>query len=395
MTDPVDPILIKSFQGVRNDISLERFAPDDLSEAVNVDLDETGKIMRRLGTKRLTTGVAHSLFCGGGSAYVVIGGMLKQLLPDMTTVDIAPVGTRVCYATVYGTTFWSDGAQTGALVSATNAPWGIVPPPALSMSNVAGALRPGRYLAVMTYVRATGEESGAVGYTEIDVAANEGIRFAPLPVSTDPQVATKRIYVTTCNGAVALETMELPNTTTSATLADMPVQGAPIRTQFMGPPPPGQVLKYFAGRVLIGAGNFLHYTQPHEYGLVDRRFGSVGFDSEVRTIAPVNDGVYVGTATANYWLAGNDPTTWQASKVAPYGAVLGTEVVLRNDLVGQEGVRGSAVAWMTTRGLMMGFDGGIAQDKTGARYIPPVAREGASLLKIRSGTPQIVTTLYN
>jgi hypothetical protein len=391
----IDTVELTAFKGVRNDISLERFAPDDLSAAVNVDLDETGKIMRRLGSSQVAAGAAHSLFCGGGSAYVVVNGILNELLPDMSTVAIAPVSSRVAYATVYGTTFWSDGAQTGSLVSATNTPWGIVPPPALSMSNVAGGLRPGRYLAAMTYVRATGEESGAVGYTEIDVGTNEGILFGSLPVSTDPQVTTKRIYVTTCNGAVALETMLLDNDTTSAVLADMPVQGAQISTQFMGPPPAGQVVKYFSGRALIGSGNFLHYTEPHKYGLVDRRFGSVGFDSDVRTIAPVNDGVFVGTATANYWLAGNDPTTWQVSKIATYGAVLGTEVVLRNDLVGQEGVNGSAIAWMTTRGLAMGFDGGTIQDKTGARYIPPVAREGASLFKIRGGTPQIITTLYN
>jgi hypothetical protein len=402
----VKTIEFSTLRGVRNDVSLDRFDRDekgkptgmvDLSEAVNVDLDETGKIMRRLGTTLISAGANHSLFSSPLGAYVVSAGVLSYIAPTLTLTAIQSVaGPRLCYAPIIDRTYWSDTLQSGCLNGAVSVPWGIAVPPILTASATAGDMRAGRYMFAMTYVRSTGEESGAPKYGEIILAANQGISFTGLPVSTDPLVTTKRIYITPQNGENAYLAGEMLNTTASATFTQAPLDGPTLRTQFMGPPPAGQVVGYFAGRSYIASGRFLLYSQPYEYGLFDLRTGFVGFPTGVQTFAAVADGVFVGTQSETNWLGGTDPTQWVRKSIATFGTALGTEYKLREDLVGSDyGATGTVMAWMSRKGICLGFDGGVMQEVSGGRYIPPTATEGASLLKIRGGTPQLITTLYN
>ncbi len=399
-------IEFSTLRGVRNDVSTERFDRDekgkptgmvDLSEAVNVDLDETGKVYRRLGTQLINAGAKHSLFSSPLGAYVVSAGVLNWIAPTLALTPILSVsGARLCYAPIIDKTYWSDTLQSGCLSGASNVPWGIAVPPILTATAVPGDMRAGRYMFAMTYVRSTGEESGAPKYGEIILTANQGISFSSLPVSTDPLVTTKRVYITPQNGEAAYLAGEMLNSTTSATFKTAPLDGPVLRTQFMGPPPAGQVVGYFAGRSYLAFGRFLLYSQPYEYGLFDLRSGFVGFPSDVQTFAAVADGVFVGTQTETNWLGGTDPTEWVRKSIATFGTVLGTEYKLREDLVGPDyGATGTVMAWMSRKGTCLGFDGGVMQEVSGGRYAPPTATEGASLLKIRGGTPQLLTTLYN
>jgi hypothetical protein len=400
----VKTIQLRTLNGIRNDVSPERFDRDangrstgftDLSVSVNMDLDETGKLIRRLGTLRLAAGAAHSLFSAGDYGYVVMNGVLNHVAPNLALTPVCSVAQRTAMAQILNAVYWSDTQSVGMLRGAVNAPWGIVPPPAFDAITTLGDLLAGTYLYTMTYVRSTGEESGAPSSGSITLAVTGGIRFTALPVSIDPLAATKRLYLSERGGDLPLLAGELPNTTTAASIAAMPALDFPVRTQFMGPPPAGQVVGYFAGRSLIASGSYLWYSQPHEYGLFDLQSGYTGFDSGIRTVAPVTDGVFIGTTNKHYWLGGTDPAKWELAQRAPYGSVLGTEVMLANYQVGQEGVPGVAMGWMSTKGFCIGLDGGQMQNVTGGRHVPPSAREGASLLKFRGATPQVVTTLFN
>ena len=313
-------------------------------------------------------------------------------------VGIVPiVGPRVAYAGINQNIYWSDRVASGILVDSTNTHWSITVPPVISATATNGSLRAGRYLVVMTYVRGSGEESGAPRCSEVILSMNQGISFTGLPVSSDPTVVSKRIYITGCNGELPYLSAVISNSQTSLTLQSLPEQGMALRTQFMGPPPPGQVVGYFSGRAYVAAGGYLWYSQPHEYGLFDLRSGYIGFDMDVTTFASVSDGIYVGSKRATYWLSGADPTLFERKQVFAFGTLLGTEVRLRNDQVGQEdgGKQGNVVGWMGQKGFCIGMDGGQVQNVTGGRFIPPVGSEGASLFKIRGGTPQVVTTIFS
>lgn len=381
--------------GVRNDISQERFKQDDLSAGVNVDVDKTGKVWRRDGTTNVLAGVMHSLYNNGDTTLVVDGTNLTQLdVAFGKRVLAIASGARVAYETTNRQVFWSDELVSGVVKDGVNRRWGVAVPPVPSVSIGVGDFAEGSYLVTTTYVRNDDHESGAPRSTEIPLAANQGFTLGLTP-SLDPNVLYQRIYLSDINGKVCFLAGEVLNPTLSVTLTALPQLGAAVRTQFMGPPPAGQVVGYFKGRMYIAKGPYLWYSLPYEFELFDLRNGYMGFDTNVTTFAAVEDGIYVGTGNSVSWLSGNDPTKFDRKVVAPFGAVLGTEKLVPAHMMGDLEEQGDAQVFMTSRGLCAGFDGGVFKNLTGARYFPVSASRGASLLKVRDGSPLLTTSLFN
>lgn len=392
------PVTLDKWLGLRNDVDEDRFDPGDMSEATNVELDETGKVKRRLGTQRMQTGAWHSVWSYGNAAeygYGVKDGVLHHIDVNGTPTPIVPVkGRRLSYQLINGHTFWSDEYDCGVLRGATNRQWGITIPDITQAVDVVGTMLAGEYMHAMTYVRDDGRESGAPA-SGITVCNLGGLHFQNLSVSLDPTIKTKRIYLTERDGELPFLIAEIPNTDTTLDVY-APEYGMALRTQFFGPPPTaGHMVRYVGGRSIIGSENYLWYSAPHEYELFDLRTGYIGFETELETFALLGDGVYVGTTKQIVWMAGFDPTEWKARTVFNTGSVRGTEVLIPADLVGKEGAEGDVMGWFSRRGFCVGFNGGVMKEVTGTRYIPPIAREGASLLKIRGQSPQVVTTLFN
>lgn len=403
---------ITAVKGVRNDVSPERFAPGDLLYGRNIDIDESGRAQRRAGTATVFAGSAHSAFSDGAQGLFVQGGQLKRFLPDGSFSNLTSIlGSRLAYAAINGTVFWTDGITSGAVVEGKNRSWGVAPPPQLTPGRTVGSVHYGTYLCTMTYVEADGRESGApmavaVMVGAVAVRANEpdtpgGIVFASLPVSDNPRVVRKNIYVSTPGGDLPLLTANVSNATTSFTLTKLPEQTVPVRTQFFGPPPAGQVLGHYKGRAYVASGPFLLYSQPFEYELFDLRNGFLVLDSAIQTISPVADGIFVGTKNRTVFLAGDQPEKFDLRPVAPHGTVLGTEISVSADVMapadsGDAGADADTyVMWTSRLGLTVGRNGGSAKDLTARQYIPPAASVGAALLKRRSATPQYVASLFN
>jgi hypothetical protein len=228
------------------------------------------------------------------------------------------------------------------------------------------------------------------------VGANSGIVFGPIAASTDSTVTGIRLYVSTANGEVPYAAANVPNAATSISMTATSHPVLPVRTLDMAPPPAGQFLGYYNGRAYVGSGRFLWYSQPHEYELFDWVGGYLAFPSTLKTFAPVSSGIFLGTETETMYLDGADPQEFIHRQVAPYGTVLGTEYYVRNDLLLDGKQPGMSPVWMSKTGLCLGEEGGTMQNLTSDRVIPPSGLlEGASLSKSRSGTPQLVTTLYS
>lgn len=381
--------------GVRNDVSLERFKKEDLSAGVNVDVAKDGKIFRRDGTTSVLAGVMHSLYSNGSTALVVDGGNLTLLNSTFgKTPLVAVAGTRVAYETANNSVFWSDEYLSGVVADGVYRRWGVGVPPIPGVSITAGDFAAGTYLVTVTYVRRDDHESGAARSTEIVLGDGQGFALSLTP-STNPHVAYQRIYLSDINGKVCFLAAEVLNSTLSMALTALPNLGAAVRTQFMGPAPAGQVVGYHAGRMYVANGPYLWYSLPYEFELFDLRNGYIGFDTTVSTFTSVADGIYVGTNRSVSWLSGNDPTKFERKVVAPFGSVLGTERAVPAHMMGEHEEHGDAQVFMTSRGLVAGFDGGVFKNLTGARYFPASASVGASLLKVRGGSPLLTTTLFN
>ncbi len=391
---------ITAVKGMRNDVGPERFALGDLLYARNVDIDESGKIDRRQGTSVLFAGAAHSVWTDGTQGFFVQGGSLKQFQQDGSTLALSPVaGARVCYASINESVFWSDNIASGIVANNASHQWGITPPGPITPQSGLGALPPGTYLCTMTFADHNGKESGAPRSSS---TMTEGsLIFTNLPVSPDPRVALKNIYVSAVDGELPMLTAIIENSVTSLTITDLPEQTLPVRTMFMGPPPPGQIVGYFNGRAYIATGPFLFYSQPYEYELFDLRTGFLAFDSDVQTFCAMQDGIFVGTTAKTVFLDGTGPESFISKPASPYGTVMGTEVKVSGDAVGAgvdgvgdgQGIAGTMYFWMSRRGLVLGADGGLVKDLTAKHFVPPVSTSGAALLKWRTGTPQYVVSL--
>ena len=383
--------------GVRNDLSLERFKQDDLSAGVNVDIAKDGKIFRRNGTTEILAGVMHSLYSDGNTTLVVDGGNLTQLDAAFGKTVLAPVvGTKLDYVTVNNDVFWSDEYVSGIVAQGANRRWGVAVPPTPSFSIGNGNMVEGRYQVTMTYVRFDGHESGAPRSTAIDVPANGGFTLTLTP-SSNPLVELQRIYLSSVNGETPFLAAEVLNSAQTLTLSDAPLSGPVVRTQFLGPMPSGQVVGYAFGRSYVPKGPYLWYSLPYEYELCDLRAGYIGFDTNVTTFAPVSDGIFVGSARSVHWLGGTDPTSFERKQVASFGAIRGTEQELPAHYLGHDGEnhQGVVQAFMTSRGMCAGLEHGVLKNLTGGRYFPVAANQGASILKVRGGTPLLTTTLFN
>lgn len=389
---------VSTFKGVRNDVSPERFDKDDLQVCANIELDDTGRPSQRGGTTVIDAEPLHSLWANDELCYGVREGTLQRLHPGLTwqNLNVPIAGERVAYARTGNDVFFSDGLRTGIVGTDGYRPWGIAVPPQPTFVKGFGSLSPGKYLVTMTYVRRDGKESGASPVFTLDIAQGEGVVFT-LPVSTDPWAETKNLYISDCNGEVPYLIGVIDNSVTTAGVWQMPAgRTLTVRTLRMGPPPAGHVLGYYKGRVYVAENNYLWYSQPYEFELVHRAMNFLGFTSPVRTFAAVSDGIFIGSDDETIFMRGDDPKDFTRKQVAPYGTVLGTEVMIPEHEFGKGDRQSPVMGWMSTEGFCVGFDGGDFTNLTGGRYTPPEGvAKGASLLKTRGASPQLVTTLFS
>lgn len=369
----------------------------DLQRGVNIELDETGKPYRRLGTTALNSVASHSLWANDELAYVVRSGSLCQINPDLsiTSLSIPIAGNRVRYQRVANDVFFTDNLTTGVVGTNGYRPWGITPPPVPAAVSINGALRAGSYLFTVTYLRASGQESGASPLAFMALPANRGIQLT-VTASSDTTVAGFNIYMSDCNGEVAYLVGTYPATDSVCSITALPEsRSIPVRTLRCGPPPAGQVLCLYRGVLYVASGRYLFYTQPFEYELMNRMTDFISFTAPIKTLVAVADGIFVGTEDEILFIQGNDPSQFVSVPKASYGSIYGTEATVPGYMFG-DGEAGILVPiWMSMNGVCVGFDGGQFKNLTGGRYIlPKDVATGASLLKIRGESPHLVTTLF-
>ena len=390
------PVLLNAAAGVRNNTSLERFAKGDLASAVNIDIDETGAVSRRLGTVPLLPGAAHSMWSDGVRAFFVQGGVLRQLFPDMTTraVQAGITGARVNYMSINGSVYWSDEDQSGVVTDGLARRWGLQPPPQASTLNTFGELPAGTYGITTTYMRDDGHESGASQATWVVRDGTQGV-LVVLEKSPDALATFQRVYMTLPDSETFFFVGEVTDNAASFEISSLPSYGMELRTQFKGPAPAGHIVGYDAGRAFVAQDNFLFVSDPFEYELFDLRTGFFGFDSRISVFAPVADGIFVATQNETYFMAGTGPDNYKLTSVLPYGGVEGTTRIVRGDLIEKSEDTTNVGMWMSKQGVCLGANGGRVKNLTVGRYtMPDMSAQGASLLKIKDGTPQfLVTTL--
>ncbi len=399
-----DTAAFKNFAGLNNRLPPERLATTDLAAAVNVDLDDSGGIRSRAGFTPILTGDCHSLWANGNTCLFVQNGQLMQLQQDLTAVPLGVFGLNslypLSYTAINGVVYWSNGTLTGVVQNGVARSWGLPTPPIPKTNIISGSLPPATYGVTATYLRNDGQEGGATNIQQIVVPTGQpgyGFQFSITP-PTDPTISAVRVYITPPNGTEFFLAAQIDLPTISGTYTgdgnDLTV---PIWTQFKEAPPAGTQVINYNGRIYIAQGQFLWYTEPFSYELMDFGENFLWFSSPITIVAPVTGGMFVATETETVWLEGMDAKELVRQPKLAYGAIPGTLSYADGTLVGGGQFTGQVALWASTQGICAagneGFIKGVLKNLTQDRVSYPGAPRGAGIFRQADGINQFLTML--
>jgi len=384
------------FKGLKNTVAEEALAPGELVEAVNVDIDDAGKLRRRPGYSQLLDAPgAHSFWSNGTIGFFVAGTTFYRLNEDYTTTSLGTglvEGAEMAYVEVNGAIFHSNGTQTGAYRNGFVNSWGLPNPGMATYTLVPGSLPAGDYKFVLTYVRNDGFESGASLMLNVAVPADSGVMLNSLPAPLMPDIAQINIYATPQNGEMFYLVASVPRGTLSFQYADTGLDlSRPLMTQFKYKPVPGTALALYNGRIYIVRGDLAYYTQPGNYELMDMR-DFLRFNSVIKVFAPVRDGIFVATDRETVFLRGHDASDFAVERIADYGAVSGTLTYGTENT--ERGVDRVAF-WESTQGKVLGITGGTLYNLTHDQFTYSPGSKGASIVLEQSGIRRFISVMQN
>lgn len=384
-----------NFKGLRNNVAAGEFDLEDLEVALNVEVNDKGVVQRRKGySAAVVAGSFHSLWSGGGVCLAVSGTTLYRIAPGYATTALRTDLTAnlpVSYYAINDRVYYSNGVQTGVVDATRHRTWGLERPAKISATAISGSFRAGLYQFAMTYVRSDGQESGASVAGVLELTSPGGFRFSNLPVSADPDVTSKALYISTWDGTQLYLCGVVSASATSFDVDDPRSATDLLTTQHLLPPPAGEIVSYHNGRMLVASGSHLHPSQAYAYELFDRR-EVIPFESRITTVAPVTGGAFVGTETQVVYLAGDDITRSSYVVKADYGVIPGTLARAQADGVG-EGAAGTAFAVASKQGMCVLGDGGAFKNLTQDRFGYPATPAGAGLVRRHRGMHQYVSVL--
>lgn len=383
-------LTFESFTGVNNVIPAHRLGKSDLVLANDVNIGLTGEITRRGGYTEVSDQCHKNVWQANGFMLATCGAVLTAIHPSGARHVIHPAlgHDRVWYCNLPdGRTTYTNGLIHGVTDGLANQERSITPPESLGAPDMAfGQLDPGQYRYHLTFRRADGVdgvESSAVSSEPITVNQG-GLRLDGLPVRIGHSL---QVYLSGKDGEgayLAGETVtgsfEWGGKNSSLVL--------PCRTLGAIPFPVGTITAFWRGRVLVAQGDVLWASRPMAPHLADwRDFKPMG--TKITAVVPVDDGVYVGTASDLIFLAG---TAWDQLAFAPTrrGPVVpGSGVSAPGDRIKLGDGTGNGTAMLCIAGgeIVAGFGGGQTTSLTGERY-KTTATEVCATFREVGGIPQ-------
>lgn len=389
---------ISRFKGLNNTTTPERFELGELDIARNVELDDRGRLRRRTGIRRLATGSTHSLYSTGEHLFGVRSQALSHFTAaGWTTIRNLASNEPMSFAHLLGRTYFCNGVEMGVLDGVTYRDFGV-PVPAQQPVAVAtaGSLPPGRYQYALTF-EIEGQEGGTNNAGVIELASSGGIDFSMIEAA--PTGAVKSLYVSAANGEAMYRVAEMSAGESTFRLQSDDFRGRQLRTQFCSRPPVGNMVRVWNGVTYIVVGDAVFYSRPFEFELFDLAHRFMQFGETVTMFEPLHSGIYVGTPTRVYWMAGESPEKFQLNEASASGAVLGSaaQVSAADMLKGSDDRHGQnarpAAVWTSTAGVFSGYDGGQAINITERAYRIPEAIRGVAFVRNESGFSQYLTAL--
>ena len=155
----------------------------------------------------------------------------------------------------------------------------------------------------------------------------------------------------------------------------------PKTTRVFSTPPVGTLLALYKGHMLVAVGSTIYVSEPWGFGLFNLA-NYIHFDSPIRLLKPVEQGVFVSDSECTWFLTGSHYSEFSQSKVASYPALEGSCAIDYEEAlaIGLE-APGLCALWASTTGMVIGFPNGQIMNKMESRVsTPDIGSQGAGLL---------------
>jgi hypothetical protein len=370
-TQPSGPYL-----GINNrlpDFALSvRDKGDWLRDAVNVDIDNAGRVRRRAAAALVQAMTnADSLYMTSATAgYLRRGAAIYAItLPTYseTLFKVLSAADPLSWAEYNGVLYYSNGTDSGRIEGGVAYPWGLATPNAPTCTTIPGAIYAGAYqVGVSYYNNVTGEEGGISASSNPSLSADGGIRIT-LPGASSGATHVN-VYFSTVNGSIPMWIGQYAIGTASIDVVAEPTRLRESNGRFEAPLPAGTQIFMANGRLCSVSGNRINLGSPARPGYyipIDGRqraegapmdYGYIAFPAPVDLVIPTQMGVYVAYGDITQFFSGTDLAATELVKdVLPYGAVPGTAFVVphkENPLVG----------WFGDHGVVLGDPQGMVKD---------------------------------
>jgi len=102
-----------------------RLAETDLQVAVNISIDQSGRVKSRPRTMQVQAGNFHSLFCDGGDCFVIKDTALYQVAADgsLTGIRSGLTDAPMAFAQVGDKTYYTNGFEKGIISGGVSSVW--------------------------------------------------------------------------------------------------------------------------------------------------------------------------------------------------------------------------------------------------------------------------------
>lgn len=306
---------ITSWLGIHN-TNPPRSIPDNaLADAVDVDIDDAGVLLRRPGYGISVAAVVESSYqTRDGVAYLVGAGRLSRVTDGLEWVDIAACDARE-FADDGEYLFTSDGLM---VFNNTAVNLKIPPPAPPIVSLAAGNLPAGRYLITATQISPDGLMSGAAAVTTVELHAPGGIVINPV---ADPGYRAV-VWMTEATGDK-----------TGGEVFYSQQDGSILPEIFInasGFPDAVKQLEYFDGRlcaaVPFDGHTAIYFSERNHFHLFNAAENFVVVPGHIQHMKATKDALLVGTAAELY-----ATDLLQLTRLADYGVPAGRSMAVHPD----------------------------------------------------------------
>lgn len=317
---------ITRFKGLNNVSDSLRLSDGWLTKADNVNVTDTGAVVRRDGYSVSLSGGYTGAFTTEDFSrmYVIDGGNLKRVRPDMTTTTLQ---TGISSAPMYWTEinrqiFFTNGVNSGVISQDDDvAAWGWAAPVAPELSAVGGSLNAGVYQVAYTFLLPDGRETGTSLISQITIKDKQNILLSSIPQRAG---GSTLVYIAPADSTVFQ--LALSTTSGSEIWSSGPNSlGRELMNAFLGPLPANAGLpEHWRGRIYLAEYlpsediSVIWMSEPLGFHLFNLDSGFFMVPGRCLALCPTDEYLIVGTDTKIFGY-----TPERMNMLAQYGVVPG------------------------------------------------------------------------